>query len=466
MQRSGSIDISTQTEFDGAAEVVDHGSTEPSSTSEGEEEDAPAEVLDETILIEMESSVLIEIDEYVKTNVAAYMKPTFYDDLVEYIFDSTYDAALLSETIHDTPANKTAFMELVAGLVHQYFYVMRIFPLRSFPPPTTLSEIHHIHKFNYNPTEIETKIESLRQQVLPNQRTEEWYRTRYNMLTASNIYKALGSDAQYNSLICEKCKDFVSTSGTEYVNTNLSTHWGEKYEPTSVQVYQRLFPDCIVDTTFGCITHPSHAFLGASPDGIVISGSRMGHMVEIKNRVSREINGIPSLAYWVQTQLQMEVCGLEFCDLFETCFKEFSSESDFYQNSELYDYRGVILYFVDKRAPGIPLYAYLDPIGVEVEVEAAKAMVESWIRATRESSRMEGKLLMEIQYWYLEEMSCVVIPRNREWFQSSLPTFQKLWATVEEERISGWSHRLPVKRTPSTSSGSTSTKMAVIKIEE
>jgi hypothetical protein len=41
-------------------------------------------------------------------------------------------------------------------------------------------------------------------------------------------------------------------------------------------------------------------------------------MLEIKNVVSREITGIPKPEYYVQMQLQMEVCDLEECDFLET----------------------------------------------------------------------------------------------------------------------------------------------------
>ena len=46
---------------------------------------------------------------------------------------------------------------------------------------------------------------------------------------------------------------------------------------------------------FGCIQHSKYKFLGASPDGINVDphNERYGRMLEIKNIVNREINGIP-----------------------------------------------------------------------------------------------------------------------------------------------------------------------------
>ena len=76
---------------------------------------------------------------------------------------------------------------------------------------------------------------------------------------------------------------------------------------------------------------PSYSFIGASPDGINsnISNPRFGRMLEIKNIVNREINGIPKLEYWIQMQLQMETCDLNECDFLETKFIEYENEDDF-----------------------------------------------------------------------------------------------------------------------------------------
>jgi hypothetical protein len=52
-------------------------------------------------------------------------------------------------------------------------------------------------------------------------------------------------------------------------------------------------------------------------------------MLEIKNVVNREINGIPIEEYWIQTQLQMQVCDCDECDFLETSFKEYEDEDAF-----------------------------------------------------------------------------------------------------------------------------------------
>jgi hypothetical protein len=51
-------------------------------------------------------------------------------------------------------------------------------------------------------------------------------------------------------------------------------------------------------------------------------------------------------------------------------------------------------------------------------------------------------------YWKLEIISCAYIERNREWFKQNVKQFEKIWKTIEQERINGYAHRAPIKRVP------------------
>jgi predicted phage-related endonuclease len=120
------------------------------------------------------------------------------------------------------------------------------------------------------------------------------------------------------------------------VNVNSPLHWGQKFEPLSVLIYERDYNTKVED--FGCIQHPKYNFIGASPDGIVTDkkSQKFGKMLEIKNVVSREITGIPKKEYWVQMQLQMEVCDLDECDFLETKFIEYPDTVAFYNYTFLF----------------------------------------------------------------------------------------------------------------------------------
>ena len=77
--------------------------------------------------------------------------------------------------------------------------------------------------------------------------------------------------------------------------------------------------------------------------------------------------------------------------------------------------------------------------------ELTPLLVQSWIKIQMEKYGDEY-LLFETLYWVLKEVSCVIIPRNRDWFQAALPQFVRVWETIEYERIHGYEHRMPKKR--------------------
>ena len=129
-------------------------------------------------------------------------------------------------------------------------------------------------------------------------------------------------------------------------------HWGQKYEPVSIALYEHMYNAKVED--FGCIQHPEISCIGASPDGIVtdVNSDRYGRMLEIKNIVNRDIDGVASKAYWVQMQIQMETCDLDECDFLETRFKEYENEEAFYAPDNKHEHRGVILYFIERVSIG------------------------------------------------------------------------------------------------------------------
>ena len=109
------------------------------------------------------------------------------------------------------------------------------------------------------------KIEFLKNIPQPDQRTNEWYVFRHNLLTASSIWKCLHSEASRNQLIYEKCQ---TLNVSKFRSSNIETpfHWGQKYEPLSVMWYELKYSTVVED--FGCIQHQKYKFIGASPDGI------------------------------------------------------------------------------------------------------------------------------------------------------------------------------------------------------
>jgi hypothetical protein len=165
-------------------------------------------------------------------------------------------------------------------------------------------------------------------------------------------------------------------------------------------------------------------------------------MLEIKNIVNRDITGIPKEEYWIQTQVQMETCDLDECDFMETRFLEYKDEALFYEDIER-DYRGVILHFIEKnmKRGSQPVYKYM-PLDISLD----KNSVSEWIFQTREDMRRDDFILFATNYWYLDEYSCVLIQRNKEWFNRAITKIKSTWEIIEKERINGYEHRNTKKK--------------------
>jgi putative phage-type endonuclease len=409
------------------------------------------EQLSEEELMDLEEMVMEWIDEYLQNEVLSMSSPHFQEQMVKEISvllkEQLIQMQMIQGKFDDEDEEVEEFVKEISG---HYFDDLQIIPPRSFKQSIDPTQKSHEEK-----TKLKEKIEKLLAIPQPKQKTTEWYEYRHQMITASNLWKVFGSESQRNSLIYEKCKPFepsslgsMSMSLSSFVNVQSPLHWGVKYEPVSVQLYERKYGLRIADV--GCICHPKHPYIGASPDGIVVSldSPRYGRMIEIKNIFNREINGIPKEEYWIQMQIQMETWDLEECDFIETRFKEFETEEDFYSMELLYEHRGVILYFVKKSTTfsemsNVPHYEYM-PMDIVLE----KSAVDEWIQQKKAELHREYSLYA-VQYWYLDEWSCVTVRRNREWIQKAIPKIEECWSLIEKERVEGYDHRASKPRSGS-----------------
>jgi len=204
-------------------------------------------------------------------------------------------------------------------------------------------------------------------------------------------------------------------------------------------LYEYIYDTNVRD--YGCIQHDTYKFLGASPDGINVdpNSQRYGRMLEIKNPTTREITGIPKEDYWIQMQLQMETCNLNECDFLETVFKEYETEEDsvadgtFTYNEED-QLKGMIIYFIKD---GKPLYEYM-PLHISKE--------ESTIWYDKMMEKHSTLTWIKDIYWRLEDYSCILVLRNKLWFQHAISKIGDVWTIIEKEKVGGFKHRLPKKQ--------------------
>jgi putative phage-type endonuclease len=373
--------------------------------------------------IDLFESICSLVEAYMKINLKQYIQPTFHANAVKDIANTLKNTFLAADIdLDDFEIEK----EVERGM--SLFY-KHIIPQRS-NGPTFIRLLPNIKK-------MRAKITYLQNVPQPEQRTPAWYEFRYKHLTASNIWKVFISDSTRNQLIYEKCQP-LNVGKFNNVSLDSPMHWGQKYESVSVMLYEHIYKNKVSD--FGCIPHKTLEFLAASPDGIVTleTSLRYGRMLEVKNIVNREITGIPKMEYWVQMQLQMEVCELNECDFLETRFIEYASK-------EMYDadlsngqsqgqsqYKGMMMLFMSNS--GKPIYEYA-PLNI--------ADTDSWQDQMMEKNH--NLTWIKNIYWKLDQLSCVLVLRNKAWFAAVVPQLKELWATIEKEKETGYAHRGPKK---------------------
>ena len=420
--------------------------------------------------LELIESALYLMEDYMNENPTAISEPDFEEEFLEDIKEIFYiqfeEEILENDWIED---DLNELLEEAFKIFIGSFYPERSTSFTFKTDDTENNETNETNAANIISNserikQILDKIEHIKQKPQPTQRTDDWYKFRHNLITASNAYKAFESQCSINQLIYEKCQPLKSSESDKNTMVNINTpfHWGQKYEPLSVMLYEHLYNTKVAD--FGCIKHESFDFLGASPDGINIDteSTRFGRMLEIKNIVNREINGIPKKEYWIQMQLQMEVCDLDECDFLETKFVEYQMASEFFKEIEIeleqsqqleqpqqdknknmpvLDKKGVILYFHNILEVK-PFYIY-KPLNI-VKMDEILQWEEEMI-GLYQSPEYNMNYIKSI-YWKLEKLSCVLVLRNKSWFKNNIQSLENVWKIIEKERITGYEHRAPNRK--------------------
>jgi len=266
------------------------------------------------------------------------------------------------------------------------------------------------------------------------QRTDAWHVKRGEMLTASEIYKALPDATE-----CQKYEIVMSKLVPRPVQTGAGPRalvWGTRFEPIAKDIYCKDSPDPlkIVDTT--CIPHPTIPFLGASPDGILVMEDtqhpRHGRLVEFKCPISRNFSQdtpIPP-TYIHQMQLQMECSGLTMCEYIEFQFRNVTYTE-----------------WMDSVAPWKGFFAEsedtMDVLYKDIEDPRTPS---EW----RSTQLTEDKYNWNLVYWVLEKYVVKVVEKDTEWLNKYLPSFTDVWNTVLAHRAAGTLPEHPKEKTTLT----------------
>ena len=135
----------------------------------------------------------------------------------------------------------------------------------------------------------------------------------------------------------------------------------------------------------------------------------------------------------------MEVCDLNECDFLETIFRSYDNEEQFLSDGTFTKTaegkrKGIMIRFYDNNEP-IYEYAPLNKNKTEFDI---------WYSETMEKN--SNLTWIENIYWYLEDISIVLVTRNKKWYAEALPKMIATWDIILKERVDGYDHRKPNKR--------------------
>lgn len=294
------------------------------------------------------------------------------------------------------------------------------------------------------------------------QKSPEWFSQRENIITASSAATLLKKTEgicknyvkqfhlqnlfEYDNKACNPYSSKISyikaKAGLEpsTFTGNDATFWGQKYEPIATNVYTLIKNTSVIE--FGLLIHDTLNWLGASPDGITPDGV----MLEIKCPSRRKITGTPPLYYWIQVQLQLEVCDLESCDFLECEFIEYLTYKEFIDdtidNYMIY-YKGVIIERLDPSLSFEEKYIYPDSSTIN--------------NLTSTLELMEEYSDCKVIFWKLVNYNIINIPREREWFKIAKNDLHSEFKFIQEVKTNPELVGLPalaVSASTPTASGS------------
>jgi hypothetical protein len=98
------------------------------------------------------------------------------------------------------------------------------------------------------------------------------------------------------------------------------------------------------------------------------------------------------------------------------------------------------MYFNTKDAKPFYLYKPLSLTNNEDILKWEEDMLDKY------QSSEHNMMWIKNHYWKLEKLSCVLILRNKKWFQDNIGQIENVWNIILKERDTGYQHRAPNKR--------------------
>ena len=297
----------------------------------------------------------------------------------------------------------------------------------------------------------------------PEQRTEEWFAMRKNMITASCAAQVIGENPYPNQSPDDLILDKLDL-GRPF-NDNKFVHHGKKYEEIATKIYEEIY-DIKVEE-YGLVPHiskPIIPFIGASPDGIASHytlqnkfSPMVGRMLEIKCPYSRKINTegvidgeICPHYYHCQVQQQLECCDLEYCDFWQCTIQEFLTKEDMLEDDTEIDFKeeqnvhlhvpencrqGCIIQLLPKKK--ITRFCLFDAKYIYPKsINMNDFEYDQWILSEvtnlykNHPNLMKDYVFDRVLYWKITVVHNVKIRRDKEWFKEVFPKYKDVWDKI------------------------------------
>ena len=282
---------------------------------------------------------------------------------------------------------------------------------------------NRLHKID----EYKKQLEKIKEIPIIEQRSDEWFSIRRNLITASDMAQALnkGKFGTQKDFLIKKIGNLMENNNKYIQSDNVALLWGVKYEEVANKIYMKR--NSVEVFEFGLIKHPTLDCFGASPDGI----SELGIMLEIKCPFKREIDGSIPEQYWMQIQGQLEVCDLEECDYLECKLVEYRNETEFTEDvskcnilTKNLNEKGIIIeYFVynEIHKTNDRKYLYSDlNLNTEELLDWKKHIISTFDVTTE----------YNITYWKLDKYFCKRVYRDKLFFNKNINNLKFLWAKI------------------------------------
>jgi putative phage-type endonuclease len=396
------------------------------------EEDIKQIITQENVsLSQLNDEELSDFSEHIYNILIQFHEDLLVEDFILMFNEVAYN--IIENEQLDESISEDEFTDSLHNIDIEYYHHLN--KMESFYKEC-IQEIHNAKKIM-----APTRVKILQQKIQPEQRSQEWYDMRYNMLTASDVGAILGM-SKYNN----KTKILRKKLGLSKFSGNKFTRHGTCYEPIATSIYENRFNTDVIE--FGLIQHETIPFIGASPDGI----TPFGIMIEIKCPMTRKINGNvkdPStLMYWAQIQQQLEVCDLDECHFWECKIEEYDNLQEYLddkfvpkniQSMNIIPFQNRPLNYIklppcrrssNGQEKGIVIKAKKynddDDVYLYPPFNDTTEKQLQWVE-TQKSSAYQ---YFNIYYWKITLTSNCIVKRDKKWFQESIPKLQEFWQEV------------------------------------